>query len=76
MTTKVMIYIYDHSEHYAEIKFGIVGHDGMSTERFDAEADNMLVTLFNDEADKWLLNDSWEDESSAEEYDDYGKVSL
>lgn len=76
MTTKVMIYIYDHAEYPAEIKFAVVGHDGMDTERFDHEAEDMLVTLFNDEASKWTWNDSWQDESTAEEFDDFGKVSL
>ena len=76
MTTKVMVYVYDHIKYPAQIKFAVVGHEGMGTGRFDDEAENMLVNLFNDEATKWHLNSDWEDEAASEAFDDYGKVDL
>ena len=76
MKTKVMVYVYNHIKYPAEIKFAVVGNDKWETSAFDDEAENMLVTLFNDEATKWHLNTDWEDEGKAEEFDEYGEVSL
>jgi hypothetical protein len=76
MKTKVMVYIYDHIKYPAQIKFAVVGFSDWDTGHFDDEAENMLVNLFNDEATKWHLNSDWEDESLAENYDQYGEVSL
>lgn len=76
MTTKAMVYVYTHSKYPAEIKFAVVGTDEWETGHFDDEAENMLVNLFNDDAIRWHLNTDWEDEVIAENYDEYGEVSL
>jgi hypothetical protein len=74
--TKVMVYVYNHIKYPAEIKFAVVGTDEWEVGHFDNEAENMLVTLFNDDARRWHLNTDWEDESLAENYDDYGVLTL
>lgn len=74
--TKVMVYTYNHNKYPAEIKFAIVGFDTWETGHFDDEAENMLINLFNDDAINWHLNSDWEDENLAENYDEYGKVSV
>ena len=76
MSTKVMVYIYDHIDYPAQIKFGVVGTDEWSTGTFDDASEDMLVTLFNDEARKWHLNTDWEDEYQAEVYDESGELSI
>ena len=76
MKTKVMVYTYSHAKYPAEIKFAVVGNDEWTIGHFDDEAENMLVTLFGDDTTKWHLNSDWEDEGLAENYDDYGQVSL
>jgi hypothetical protein len=76
MSTKVMVYIYDNIKYPAQIKFAVAGFDTWETGHFDDEAENMLVSLFNDQANKWHLNSDWEDESLAENYDEYGVVRL
>lgn len=76
MTTKVMIYTYDHIKYPAQIKFAVVGTSEWEVGHFDDEAENMLVNLFNDNTTHWHLNSDWEDEGKAEEYDDFGRVSL
>ena len=75
-TTKVMVYTFDHNKYPAEIKFALVGTDEWDIGRFDDESQNMLISLFNDDAKNWNLNSDWEDEGKAEEFDNYGKVSL
>ena len=74
--TKVMVYTYDHIKYPAQIRFAVVGFDTWETGHFDDEAENMLVTLFNDQVTKWHLNSDWEDESLAEQYDEYGVISV
>ena len=75
-TTKVMVYTYDHIKYPAQIKFAVVGKSDWYLIAFDMEAENMLVSLFNDQATQWTLNSEWEDEGLAENYDEYGTVSL
>ena len=54
----------------------IMTWDEWEVGHFDDEAENMLVNLFNDNTTHWHLNSDWEDEGKAEEYDDFGSVSL
>ena len=76
MTTKVMIYTYDHIKYPAQIKFATIGTDEWGIGHFDDEAENMLVNLFNEHNTDWRLNSDWEDEAASEAFDDYGKVDL
>lgn len=76
MATKAMVYIYNHAKYPAEIKFALVGTDEWDIGRWDDEAENMLVSLFNEHAREWHLNTDWEDEVIAENFDEYGEVSL
>jgi hypothetical protein len=76
MTTKVMVYTYDHIKYPAQIKFATIGTDEWGIGHFDDEAENMLVNLFNEHNTDWRLNSDWEDESAAEAFDNYGTVSL
>ncbi len=76
MITKVIVYLFDHIDYPAQIRFAVVGTDEWSHHDFDDAADNMLVSLFNDEADKWEINTDYEDEYQAELYDENGECSL
>lgn len=76
MSTKVMMYIYDHIDYPAQIKFGVVGTSEFSIHDFDDGAENMLVNLFNEHANQWHLNTDYEDEYQAEVYDESGELSI
>lgn len=57
-----MVYVFDHIEYPAQINFSIEGDSGMSMDAWDEEAENMLVSLFNDQSNDWTLNTCMEED--------------
>ena len=59
--SNTMRYVYDHIHYPAQIRFDIeADYDSTDYGNWDDLAQNMLVTLFNDEAWRWHLNTSEE----------------
>ena len=54
---KTMRYVYDHLLYPAQIRFDVeADYDSTDYDKWDDLAQNMLVTLFNDDAWRWHLN--------------------
>lgn len=51
------MYVYDHVDYPAQITFSVEGDfDSNDYGNWDDLAENMLVSLFNDQVTKWHLN--------------------
>jgi len=61
MSNTTMHYVFDHAKYPAQISFTVeADYESWDLGKWDDLAENMLVSLFNDEAKYWHLNSCME----------------